>query len=107
MHTSYKVGDWVIYRVSKTSPRPGPRAQHVHPLPNGEAYSYTVDKYWIVAEIEDNGELLLRTRTGKEHHVSPTDRCLRKANLWERWARSTRFPADDGPDEARRSHPIG
>lgn len=92
MSYTYEVGDYVVYRMSKYSSHPGPRAQHVHPMAKGENFSYVVDKFWIVAAIEDDGQLRLRTRTGKEHLVTPSDRNLRRANFWERWFKRNRFP---------------
>lgn len=92
MSASFSIGDSVVYRVTKYSNHPGPRAQRVQPLAKGENYSYAVDKYWVVAAIEAEGQLRLRTRTGKEHLVDPADRNLRHANWWERTFKRDRFP---------------
>lgn len=86
-----RAGDWVIYRKTKFSTHPGPRAQNVLPAENGDEYAYTVDKFWIVADIRPDGSLLLKTRRGKEHSVRPNDPSLRKANWWERWRYRSRF----------------
>jgi hypothetical protein len=86
-------GDWVIYRKTKFSTHPGPRAQNVLPAVNGDEYAYTVDKFWIVAEVRNDGSLLLKTRRGKEHVVPPGQLNLRKANWWERWRYRDRFEA--------------
>lgn len=91
--TKFQAGDWVIYRKTKQSLHPGPRAQSVHAFEKGDGYSYVVEKFWIVAEIREDGALRLKTRRGKEHLVSPDDPQLRKANWWERWRYRSRFEA--------------
>lgn len=93
MRNGIQTGDWVIYRKTKFSTHPGPRAQNVLPAEHGDEYAYTVDKFWIVAEVRNDGSLLLKTRRGKEHVVPPGDLNLRKANLWERWRYRDRFEA--------------
>ncbi len=87
--SSYRVGDCVIYRKTKHSEHPGPRARRISPAPNGEEYTYLVDKFWVVEDVQDDGGIVLRTRRGKQHTVSAHDPKLRKARLWERvWFRS-------------------
>jgi len=90
---SLKPGDWVIYRVQKSSSSPGPRAQDIRPAQGGDSYYYIVDKYWIVQESLDDGRVRLRTRRGKEHVVEPGDPRLRRARWWERWLLRSRFHA--------------
>ncbi|MCA9069057.1 MAG: hypothetical protein KDA84_09050 [Planctomycetaceae bacterium] len=87
----YQVGDWVIYRKSKQSPVPGPRAQQVTPSKRGEVYSYVVDKFWIVVEVLENHQIRLRTRRGKEHKIPMNDPNLRATRFWERWVYRSRF----------------
>jgi hypothetical protein len=90
---TYKPGDPVIFRVTKHSYRPGRRAQSIHPAPHGDAYTYQVDKFWVVADIRDDGKLLLlRTRRGKTHDIKADDPNLRHATWWERLWHSDRFP---------------
>ena len=96
MRNRFSAGDWVVYRKSKRSTTPGPRAQGVVASTKGEKYSYVVDKYWVVECIEDNGELVLRTRRGKLHRVSPDDANLRHAGLIEKLLYRNRF-RDVGP----------
>lgn len=86
-----RAGDWVIYRKTKFSTHPGPRAQNVLPAEHGDEYAYTVDKFWVVADVRPDGSLLIKTRRGKEHSVRPNDPNLRKANWWERWRYRSRF----------------
>lgn len=94
----WKPGDWVIYLKQKTSTSPGPRAEDVHPSPAGETYSYIVEKYWIVQQVQDDGKLQLRTRRGKLHVVSPDDPRLHRPRWWERWLLRSRFRAvEDSP----------
>lgn len=84
-------GDWVIYRKSKRSVVPGPRAQQVLPASKGDTYSYVVDKYWIVAEIVNGSHARLKTRRGKEHVISLEDDNLRPLKFWQRWLYHRRF----------------
>jgi hypothetical protein len=64
----------------------------VHPAEHGEAYSYLVDKYWVVTRVVDEETIEVKTRTGKLHQVRTDDRLLRKAGLLDRWLRRDRFP---------------
>jgi len=88
----YHPGDPVIYRVSKSSTRPGPRAQAIRPSRAGNDYRYVIEKFWIIDEIRSDGMLVLRTRRGKSHVVPPDAAALRRPNLWERWWYRRRFP---------------
>jgi len=92
MGKSYEVGDWVVYTQKKQSPAPGPRAKNINPSQYGELYSYQVDKYWVVAEVKNAAELVLKTRRGKPHVVNSSDIRLRKARWWERLFMKARFP---------------
>jgi len=89
----WTVGEWVIYRKQKKSESPGPRAEAIHPHVAGEEYTYLVDKYWIIEEIEPVGDLKLITRTGKRHLVTANDPRLRRLRWWERWTLAHRFRA--------------
>ncbi len=88
----YRRGDPVIFRVTKSSYRPGPRARNIHPAPNGESYSYAVDKFWTVVVELGNDMLLLQTRRGKTHRIHARDPQLRHATWWERVRYGARFP---------------
>ncbi len=83
----------MIYHKQKSSPSPGPRAEEVVPAPHGEDYTYTVQKYWVVQEVLEDGRLRLTTRRGKQHVVAPDDVRLRRARWWERWLLASRFRA--------------
>lgn len=98
----YEPGDWVIYRKQKSSTVPGPRASNVHAASKGNLYRYTVDKFWVIDEVEEDGTLSLRTRRGKRHQVAPDDPQLRKARVWERWIHRARFETivEDDEDDA-------
>lgn len=87
----FKPGDWVVYRKSKFSTSPGPRAKWVAATKNGDTYSYVVDKYWVIKQCLDGNLLLLSTRTGKEHRVHADDSRLRLAKWWECWLLADRF----------------
>jgi hypothetical protein len=103
LHADYHPGDWVIYRKTKFSTHPGPRAHNVNPARNGEQYAYTVDKFWIVSEVLDDGDLLVQTRRGKAHRVSADDPDLHRARWWERLLFRRRFTSvlhgEGEPDE--------
>ena len=92
----FSPGDLVVYRKVKYSASPGKRAREIHPAEQGENYLYTVDKFWVVSEVRQDGSLLLKTRRGKQHVVPSDDWNLRKANWWERWRFRNRFEAIAG-----------
>lgn len=82
----------VIYAMPKRSRQPGPRARSIHPAPMGDDYAYVVDKFWVVAEMIGDDQVLLKTRRGKTRIVQIEDPLLRKARWWERWRHRSRFP---------------
>jgi hypothetical protein len=84
-------GDFVVYRKTKHNTRPSRRAVAVSPAPNGETYTYQVDKFWIVDAVQCDGSLLLRSRRGKTHVLDAHDSNLRLATFWERFAYADRF----------------
>ena len=88
----YTPGDPVIYRMPKLSARPGQRARDIRPQTQGEFYTYVVEKFWRIADIQDDGKLRLVTRRGKEHVVAADDPHLRKPRWWERMIYGSRFP---------------
>ena len=88
----YQAGDHVVYRMQKHSTKPGPRARSIAPSDQGELYTYLVDKFWVVEEVQANDQLLLRTRTGKHHTVSSGDPRLRKTRWWERLVYRNKLP---------------
>jgi hypothetical protein len=89
---SVSVGDPVIYTVRKVSSHPGRRAHDVDPAPRGELYTYLVDKLWVIAELLDNGQVVVLTRRGKRHVIALADPALRRPTLWERLRLRARFP---------------
>ncbi len=91
----YKSGDWVVYRMTKQSGSPGKRAKKVVGSKHGEEYRYQVDKYWVVEEQNDEGEVIVRTRRGKKRKISVSDTCLRRANILEKIFLRRRFPKID------------
>ncbi|MBI1337669.1 MAG: hypothetical protein GC164_11990 [Phycisphaera sp.] len=90
--STYQPGDPVIYRALKHSAHPGPRATEIEPEPMGEGYSYAVDKFWVVERIDEQGQLVLRTRRGKLHILPPDHPQVRRPNLWQRYLYRDRFP---------------
>lgn len=89
---SFQPGDLVVYCKTKHSASPGPRAKQIDPEPRGETYTYQVDKYWVVTELTPAGELIVKTRRGKQHILRPNDPNLRHASLPERLLKGWRFP---------------
>ena len=97
MHSpKFAMGDWVLYRKSKLSVSPGPRAKAISPASKGDTYSYFVDKFWVVQELLTDGRLRVRTRRGKCHLLEGSDPSLRRANFWERWIYRDRFRKVEG-----------
>lgn len=84
--------DWVVCTRQKHSMSPGKRAKLISPSPHGEMYSYQVDKYWIVRQVQD-GMLVLETRRGKQHILPVNESRVRKARLWEKLFFASRFPS--------------
>ena len=92
MNMQFKPGDLVVYRKTKHSNRPGPRASNIHPAPNGDTYSYTVDKYWVVEEVLEDGTIVATTRRGKRNHLKSDDPMLHRANWLQKLLYRSRFP---------------
>ncbi len=93
MAREWEPGDWVVYKKSKRSSSPGPRAKRVVGSHKGESYTYVVDKFWVVESVLPDGQLLLRTAKGKANVVVATDWNLRHASLLQRILWRSRFQA--------------
>ncbi|MEZ6060234.1 MAG: hypothetical protein R3C19_07735 [Planctomycetaceae bacterium] len=91
--THFQPGDLVIYHKTKHSTTPGPRASDVQPARNGDTYSYTVDKFWIVRDVLSDGTVIAETRRGKRHHIKPGDPLLKRASFLQRLMYRSRFSA--------------
>jgi len=91
MNRIFRPGDLVVYRKSKHSQCPGPRAANIQPAAHGDSYNYTVDKYWIVKEVHEDGTITASTRRGKEHSLNTDDPLLRRANILQRLLHRARF----------------
>lgn len=91
--STFRTGDQVIYRMTKHSDSPGPRARNVNPSPSGEDYNYIVDKFWVVNEVLDNGRLILRTRRGKTREIAADDPNLKVPSWWQMLLYKKQFPA--------------
>ena len=48
-------GDWAVYRKSKRSVSPGPRASNIMAASKGDSYTYVVEKFWIVDRVRHVG----------------------------------------------------
>jgi hypothetical protein len=93
MRIDFRAGDRVIYRKTKCSVRPSPHAKMITPAANGDAYSYEVDKFWIVTAVQPDRKVVVCTRRGKQLTLDPDDPALRRAHWWERFLFRSRFPA--------------
>jgi hypothetical protein len=89
-----KVGEKVVFAKEKHSGRPGHRAQDVSASAKGDNYSYIVEKYWVILEVREDGNLLLATRRGKKHELPADHPNLRPASFFERFLLRRRFPTD-------------
>jgi hypothetical protein len=87
------VGDRIVYRKTKFSPIPGARAHHITASEMGENYTYLVDKYWVVANVLEDGRLVAKTRRGKLNYVRQDDPNMRRARLVESLFHRDLFPA--------------
>ncbi|MFK7735977.1 MAG: hypothetical protein AB8B50_08120 [Pirellulaceae bacterium] len=87
-----KIGDQVVFAKEKHSGTPGQRARDVSAATKGDSYSYLVDKYWTVREVEGDGTLQLVTRRGKMHRIPADHPNLRPARFFERLFLARRFP---------------
>lgn len=87
-----EIGTPVVYRRTKHSRSPGPRAAVITPAKHGDSYSYVVDKFWVVVERLSSDEIVVMTRRGKQLTLNPDDPNLRRANLFERLMHHKRFP---------------
>jgi hypothetical protein len=79
-----KPGDMVIVTQTHRRPCPSKRATAVYPEPRGEDYCYTVQKYWIVLEVQPDGVAKFLTRRGKIRYLTATNPAVRRASFWER-----------------------
>jgi hypothetical protein len=97
---AFKPGDYVIYRKQKFSVHPGPHAKEIRPSPNGDFYSYEVDKFWLVVAVERINEVTVCTRRGKRLTLNSDDPALRRARWLERFVYRHRFPVSQVADPA-------
>lgn len=103
---SYRPGDFVVFRAHKHTTRPGRRAQNVRPDRSGDAYSYDIEKFWVVQSVLPNGRLQLRTRRGKLRECYASDPQLRRASFWERLWYRKRFPQPEVDMPTDHQHPV-
>ena len=90
-NTRFRKGDWIVFRKTKFSEHPTSRAIEVTPSRQGDGYSYVVEKYWVVVDTLENGNIVVCTRRGKRHEIEPDEFKVRKATLWDRVLRRSRF----------------
>lgn len=94
----FRVGDRVVFSMTKWSMHPGRRARDVRPEVYGDGYHYHVEKFWTVRDV-GSGDLVVVTRRGKLRTVRPNDPRLRLASLWERLLHGRRFPSQETPSQ--------
>lgn len=96
MSTFFNPGDYVVYRKHKCSVHPGRHAKEIRPCPNGDYYSYEVDKFWLVVAVECANKITVCTRRGKRLTLDAHDPALRRARWLERFMFRHRFPCPTG-----------
>ena len=96
MRNQWNPGDWVVYRKSKRSTSPGPRAAHVNASPKGESYTYVVDKFWVVESVLPGDRVRLVTAKGKAHILAADDHSLRHPSLLQKFVWRQRFREAEG-----------
>ncbi len=84
-------GEFVIFRKSKASTHPSPRARNIQPARHGDTYYYIIDKLWKVVRVFDDDTIEIETRRGKRHCVSKNSPQLRKARFIDRLLLRDRF----------------
>lgn len=107
MQQTFQAGDMIIYRKTKHGVQPGPRATNVHPAAHGDTYNYTVDKFWIVQGMADNGMLIAKTRRGKLNYLKADDPNLQKANWLQKLWHRARFSALSLPNQTNAEEASG
>lgn len=93
MKAPFQPGDFVVYCKQKFSRHPGPHAKGIYPAPNGDYYTYIVDKCWRVVAVQPDHKVIVCTRRGKRHTLAVDDPALRRASWLERFLLRHRFPA--------------
>ena len=93
MKLYFKPGDCVVYAKQKVSDHPGKHARGVFPAPNGDDYTYCVDKFYRVVAVQPGDQIVVLTRRGRQRVLSAEDPALRRARWWERLFLRRRFPA--------------
>jgi len=89
--SQWNAGDWAVYRKSKRSTSPGPRASNIVATEKGESYTYVVDKFWVVESILSEDQVRVRTARGKTHVLSSDDPNLRRPSILQRLFWRERF----------------
>jgi len=101
MSALFHPGDYVIYRKQKFSSHPGPHAKGIRPCQHGDFYSYEVDKFWLVVDVESANKVTVCTRRGKRLTLNADDPALRHARWLERFMFRHRFPHTHDAASAR------
>lgn len=104
---SWKKGDWAVYRKSKRGVNPGRRAEQIMASSKGEMYGYVVDKFWVVAEVLNDGTIRLVTARGKSHTIDADDPNLRHPGLIQKLLWRQRFVQVEAGQNVDRKTPQG
>ena len=87
----FKPGDRIVVCRRKHKSNPSRRAEGIQPSANGDDYCYYVRKFWVVAEVLNDGRLLCRTPRGKKHVINADDPSIWHAGLLDRIIHRNRF----------------
>jgi len=87
-----RAGAPIVYCVHESSTCPTRDARDVHPAEHGDFYYYTINKYWRVEKVLQDGSIVACSPLMEHHYLRPDDPNLRKASLVERLRYGARFP---------------
>lgn len=88
----FSVNDFVIYHQPEAAVRPVPGARNISPAERGELYTYVVDRFWRVAQVNNDGTLDAIESSGRRHRLRQTDPALENAGWWSRTFQRRLFP---------------
>lgn len=94
-HVQFHTGDLVVYRRTEYGRCPEPGAFRVEATPNGETYSWCIDRYGQILSINADCTLVIQTGQGQQHVVRSDDPGLRRAGFFERFRHARDFPRGD------------
>lgn len=90
-HSRFHTGDLVVYRRTEYGRHPEPGAFRIEATPNGENYSWCIDRYGSVISINPDNTVIVQTGQGVRHTIRMDDPSLRRAGFLERLRHSRDF----------------